>query len=78
VVASNTGAFTAIVDEGKTGYVVPTDDVDTLADRLRTIMDPSSAYHMGLLGRERVAKHFTIELEANNISRVYNKLWFGD
>jgi hypothetical protein len=41
-------------------------------------MDPSSAYHMGLLGRERVAKHFTIELEANNISRVYNKLWFGD
>lgn len=78
VVASNTGAFTAIVDEGKTGYVVPTDDVDTLADRLRTIMDPSNAYHMGLLGRERVAKHFTIELEATNISRVYNKLWFGD
>lgn len=75
VVASNTGAFSAIVDEGITGHVVPTDDVDALVNAIRKVMRPTDAIKMGLLGRERVAEKFTIELEAENIGRVYSAIW---
>ncbi len=75
VVASDTGAFSTIVDEGVTGYVVPTDDVDALVEAIRKIMNPTDAIKMGTLGRDRVAEKFTVELEAENIARVYSKLW---
>lgn len=79
VVASDTGAFRTIVEEGVTGHVVPTDDVKTLVDRLREVMrDPARAAQMGMRGRLRVEAHFSVEREAEGIAAVYEAVWRGE
>ena len=78
VVASDTGAFKTIVDEGVTGHVVPTDDVNALAAALRQVMqDPKRALEMGRLGRLRVEQQFSVEREAAGIAAVYQSVWTG-
>ena len=76
VVASDTGAFKMIVEEGITGYVVPTEDVDALVVALRKVMqDPVTASEMGKLGRRRVEQGFSVEREAEGIAAVYQSVW---
>jgi mannosyltransferase len=75
VVASDTGAFRTIVEEGKTGYVVPTDNAEELAKVIRTLMDAPMAIAMGKQGRERVAAQFTVDTEADGIASVYTAIW---
>jgi len=76
VVASDTGAFKMIVDEGVTGYVVPTGDVEVLVAALRKIMlSPQAAYEMGMRGRQRVENLFSVEREEEGIAAVYNAVW---
>jgi mannosyltransferase len=76
VVASDTGAFKTIVEEGVTGHVVPTEDVDALAAALRQVMqDPFRAAEMGRLGRLRVEQQFSVEREAAGIAAVYAAVW---
>lgn len=73
VIASDTGAFRTIVDEGRTGYVIPTDDVDALVTALRRLLaDPERAADMGARGRERVVDGFSVEREAAGIRSVYD------
>jgi mannosyltransferase len=72
VVASRTGAFEHIVEPEQTGLLVPTDDIDALANALRELMsDPERTIAMGQRGRERVAAKFSIEQEAAGIQSVY-------
>lgn len=76
VVASDTGAFKTIVDEGVTGHVVPTEEVEPLVFALRAVMkDPAKAAEMGQLGRERVENMFSVEREAEGIAAVYAAVW---
>lgn len=76
VVASDTGAFKTIVEEGVTGHVVPTEEVDPLVDALRGVMqDPAKTAEMGRLGRERVEALFSVEREAEGIAAVYAEVW---
>jgi mannosyltransferase len=76
VVASDTGAFKTIVDEGVTGYVVPTDDVAALVAALRPVMqEPLHAAEMGRLGRQRVEQMFSVEREAAGVAAVYAHVW---
>ena len=78
VVASDTGAFRTIVDEGVTGHVVPTEDVDALASRLSELMrDPVRTAGMGQKGRQRVERSFSVEREAEGIAAVYDTVWQG-
>jgi glycosyltransferase involved in cell wall biosynthesis len=76
VVASDTGAFRTIVDEAKTGYVVPTEDVAALVIALRKLMqNPTQTLEMGRLGRLRVEEGFSVEREAQGIAAVYKSVW---
>lgn len=76
VVASDTGAFKSIVDEGVTGHVVPTNDVAALVAALRPVLkDPVHAAEMGRLGRQRVEKMFSVEREAEGVAAVYGAVW---
>jgi mannosyltransferase len=78
VVASDTGAFKTIVDEGVTGHVVPTDDVAPLVAALRQVMqNPTRAAEMGRLGRQRVEQQFSVEREAEGVAAVYQAVWAG-
>lgn len=76
IVASDTGAFKTIVEEGVTGHVVPTEKVEPLVESLRGVMqDPAKAAEMGRLGRERVETMFSVEREAEGIAAVYTTVW---
>jgi mannosyltransferase len=73
VVASRTGAFEYIVEPGKTGELIPTDDVDALARAVNKLMsNVSTIEYMGRAGRARVTAEFSIEREAQGISDVYH------
>jgi glycosyltransferase involved in cell wall biosynthesis len=62
VVATDTGSTSEIVLNGKTGYVVPCGDSDTLAGAiLRILNDRKLAKEMGDAGRELVIGKFTLQ-----------------
>ena len=75
VIASDTGAFRMIVDEGNTGYVIPTDSITALSTALRNMLSqPDHVAEMGNKGRARVVEQFSVEREAQGIQSVYKSL----
>ncbi len=79
VVASDTGAFSLIVDEGKTGHVIPTDSSKALVSAMRKLLAaPAQAADMGTQGRERVCTLFSVEREAAGIGNVYEAVLKSD
>ena len=75
LVASRAGAAEFVVEDGVTGVLTPPDDVDALVAALQPLMqDPASATAMGVRGRARVLKKFSLDAEANAITEVYRTL----
>jgi mannosyltransferase len=75
LVAARAGAAELVVEEGVTGALVPTGDVDALVAALEPLMrDPASAAAMGARGRARVLEKFSLEAEAAAIAAVYRRL----
>jgi glycosyltransferase involved in cell wall biosynthesis len=60
VVASRTSSIPEIVEDGKTGYLVPPGDARSLAGTLRRLLiSPHEGQAMGETGRRRVREKFT-------------------
>ena len=79
VVASNTGAFAEMIEEGVTGHVVEVGEVKALSHAIAILMDDAAVRrHMGLLARERVVRWFSLDREAIGIANVYERLWRGE
>ncbi len=75
LVASRAGAAEFVVEDGVTGVLTPPDDVDALVAALQPLMqDPASATAMGVRGRARVLKKFSLDAEANALAEVYRTL----
>ncbi|MDO8933856.1 MAG: glycosyltransferase family 4 protein [Rhodocyclaceae bacterium] len=75
LVASRAGAAELVVEDGVTGALTPTGDVDALVAALEPLMrDPASAAVMGERGRARVLERFSLDAEANGIAEVYRGL----
>ena len=75
VVASAVGGLPELVDDSKTGYLVPAEDVAELARCLRLlILNPAQRVAMGAAGRERVRKHFSADRMVREIKLIYNSL----
>ena len=75
LVASRAGAAELVVEDGVTGVLTPTGDVDALVAALEPLMrDPASAAAMGERGRARVLESFSLDAEANGIAEVYRRL----
>jgi mannosyltransferase len=76
VVATRVGAAHHLVAEGKTGHLVPTDNLDVLVEKIEALMkDPVLAATMGRQGRDHVIEKFTVEREADEIQNVYDNCW---
>ncbi|HZS60423.1 MAG TPA: glycosyltransferase family 4 protein [Gemmatimonadaceae bacterium] len=59
-IGTDTGAVPEMIIDGETGYLVPVDDAEALADRLVTVLrDPVLASRMGDAGRRRAREIFT-------------------
>ncbi len=76
VIATDGGGVPEIVEDGKTGILVPMGDVQAMADAIgRMLADPALAADMGARGRERVRDYFTIERKARNVEAVYQGMF---
>jgi mannosyltransferase len=75
LVASRAGAAELVVEDGVTGVLAPSGDVDALVEALEPLMrDPMAAAAMGERGRARVLEKFSLDVEANRIAEVYRNL----
>jgi glycosyltransferase involved in cell wall biosynthesis len=74
-VASRVGGNAEILQEGKTGLLVPPEDSAALAEALlRLLRDPEFAARMGKSGREYVASEFSVQRMIANTDQLYTEL----
>jgi len=75
VIALANGGAVYPVRDGETGYLVPVGGIDTMADRLVTLMrDPELRARMGAKGRERVEQHFTAQRMSAQAEAIYRQV----
>jgi len=68
VIATAVGGLDEIVVDGQTGFIVRTNDVDDIADRLRILIaDPERRIRLGKNAREMVEARFNIDVNAGVI-----------
>ena len=75
VVATQTGAFPEIIQEGENGWLVSCEDTRALTVRLLKItQNPSKIASIGELARKRVLASYTIEKTAEKTAKFYEKI----
>jgi glycosyltransferase involved in cell wall biosynthesis len=75
VVGTTVGGLPELIEDGRTGYLVPPSDVAALASRLRLlILDSEGRRAMGAAGRERALRHFSLERMVGEIAAIYDGL----
>ncbi|MCA9476152.1 MAG: glycosyltransferase, partial [Nitrospira sp.] len=63
VVATRVGSADQIVSEGKSGFLVPSKDVQALAERCMYLLDHSESWQeMGQQGRDIVEKRYDVNI----------------
>ena len=74
-VASRVGGNAEIIQDGKTGLLVPPEDSSALAAALlRLLRDPGFAASLGKNGREYVAAEFSFQRMIENTDQLYSEL----
>lgn len=75
VVATDVGGVAFVVEDGKSGYLVPPGDSAALADRItRLLNDPDQRAAMGRYGRERVRTQFGSDRLVDDIRALYTEM----
>ncbi len=74
VIATAVGGVVDIIDEGKTGLLVPPNDPQAMADAaVRIFRDPALASKMAAAAYERVKERYTVELMVSKTIEVYKE-----
>lgn len=74
VISTPVGGIRDIVDEGRTGFLVPPGDVDALADRIRRYRDdPAMRLRMGAAARARVEERFDLRRIGDQVVDVLKR-----
>ena len=72
VVASELGGIGELVDDGRSGFLIPSRDPDALAERLaRLHRHPQLAQALGEAGRRRASEHHTWQRQAAQLLALY-------
>jgi len=78
VVASRIGGVEELVEDGKTGLLVPPGDAVALADALhRLLMDPVTAKGMGANGHTRAYSLYNADVNAERTIAIYDRIIHG-
>jgi len=74
VVATRVGGNVELVEDGKTGLLVPIQDPKALADAILSLLNnPEQAREMGKQGKDRVAKDFSLERMVRDYEAIYEE-----
>lgn len=75
VVGPNRGGISESVAAGKTGLLVPPENVDAFADATsQLINDTGLREQLGVAGRHRVEEHFSIERHVRQMTSIYEQV----
>jgi glycosyltransferase involved in cell wall biosynthesis len=78
-VATSVGGNPEVVVDGKTGFLVPAEDCETLADRIhRVLRDPGMRDAMGRAGRARLLERFTVQRMLTDLVASYHLALAGN
>jgi glycosyltransferase involved in cell wall biosynthesis len=74
VVAGHVGGVPELVDDGRTGFLVPPDDVEALVAALRKVLlDPALRADLGAAARRRVRAEFDVDVVWRRIDALYQE-----
>ena len=72
LVATAVGAVPTVVEDGRTGVLVPVEDVPALAGAIvRLLRDPEQRERLGAAARKLMEEEFSAERMAEDYLRVY-------
>jgi len=72
VIASQVAGVSELVENGVTGFVIPPDDTETLAQRiLELASNPALRTQMGIAGQKKAREHFDAGSEAARIGALF-------
>jgi glycosyltransferase involved in cell wall biosynthesis len=75
VIATNVGGNPEIVQDGKTGFLVPARDPNALSEAMsRVLASPELGVQLGQAGYERVARNFSLASTVRQTEDLYNDL----
>ena len=75
IIATRTSAIPEIVEDGETGLLVPVDDGDALSDALSSLLtNPPLRKEMGLAGRRRLEKNFSVQKMVEETAKIYQQI----
>jgi glycosyltransferase involved in cell wall biosynthesis len=78
VVVTRSGGPETIVDDGVTGRLVPPKDPEALADAMVDVLtSPDDAARMGIAGRERILRDFSLEGMVKRYADLYRRALGG-
>jgi len=78
VITTNVGSVEEVVIDQKSGFIVPSKDVDAIAEKLKyLIKEPEIWSNMGQKGRKFVEKHYDINKLNLKLVEIYKKLING-
>ena len=76
VVATNGGGVPEIVEQHRTGILVPRGDAPQMASAIEWLLNnPHERARMGLAGRKRIVARFSIRQTARKVEQIYDELW---
>lgn len=74
VIGSSVGAIPELIDDGKTGFLVPPADSAALESKLRAmIQDQTLRQSMGEKARQRIEENYSIENVYNIMNAIYSR-----
>ncbi|MEO0603229.1 MAG: N-acetyl-alpha-D-glucosaminyl L-malate synthase BshA [Myxococcota bacterium] len=75
VVAYDVGGLPEVVIDGETGFLVPLDDVDAMADRVVTVLsDPDRQKRLGAAARARALDAFRLDARVGEYEALYERV----
>ena len=78
VIAFNTGTACEMIEDSRTGLLVPKGDAEALAKAIRSLItDKERARQMGRAARESVRQSFNVRTLARDTLRVYGEVLSG-
>ena len=75
VIATEVGSSTDMIEDGKTGWIVPPLPIEGVAAKIvQLIRNPSLCAQMGSAARARAEEHFSIAKHVERVQAIYDRL----